>query len=109
MTIWFIILGGMLVTYTIRLSFILLIEPGRLPEFVKRSLRYVPPAVLAALIAPEVLLSRQDLTFEPVNPRLLASLFAALVAWRTQNTWLTMGTGVLTFILVSIIFPMFNG
>ena len=51
--LWIIILGGMLVTYGLRLSFIALMPPERLPSLLRRGLRFVPPAILAALITPE--------------------------------------------------------
>ena len=92
--LWAIILGGMLVTYTTRLSFIALIPQDRVPALMKKALRYVPPAVLATLILPELLLADGDLAIDPDNHRLIAGLLVALVAWRMKNTWLTIGLGM---------------
>lgn len=92
--LWIIILGGMLVTYAMRLSFIALVPHERLPARFRSALRYVPPAVLAALILPDLLLQDAELAISLDNTRLLAGIFAALVAWRTRNTWLTIGTGM---------------
>ena len=99
--LWTIIIGGMLVTYTTRLSFILLIPQERVPDLIKRALRYVPPAVLATLILPDLLLSDGRLQLDPQNFRLLAGALAALVCWRTQNTWLTIGVGMVALWLLS--------
>ncbi len=101
--LWIIILGGMVVTYLIRLSFFLFIPPDRMPEWVQRGLRYVPPAVLAALIAPDLLLLDGALRLSFDNHRLVAGSIAALVAWRTRNTWLTIVSGLLTFGLLSLL------
>jgi branched-subunit amino acid transport protein len=92
--LWTIIIGGMLVTYATRLSFIMLIPHERVPDIIKRALRYVPPAVLATLILPDLLLSNGSLQIDLQNYRLLAGLLAACIAWRTRNTWLAIGIGM---------------
>ena len=101
--LWIIIIGGMFVTYLIRLSFIVFIPPERLPDWFRRGLRYVPPAVLAALIAPDLLLHDGTLHLAFTNHRLLAGSIAALVAWRTRNTWLTIVSGLISFVLLTIL------
>lgn len=100
-TIWIIILGGMAVTYLTRLSFILLLPEDWLSESFKRSLRFVPPAVLSAIILPELLAPAGMLDPSLHNHRLLAGALAALVAWRFQNTWITIGVGMLALWLLS--------
>ena len=94
--LWGIIAGGMLVTYVTRLSFIALVPYERLPEFFRSCLRYVPPSILAALILPELLCASGQLDFSFGNHRLLAGTLAALIAWRTGNSWLTIAIGMLT-------------
>jgi branched-subunit amino acid transport protein len=98
--LWTIIIGGMLVTYATRLSFILLIPQERVPDLIKRALRYVPPAVLATLILPDLLLSNGSVQLSLQNFRLLAGVLAALVSWRTKNTWLTIGVGMIALWLL---------
>jgi branched-subunit amino acid transport protein len=101
--LWMIILGGMAVTYLIRLSFFFFIPPDRLPEWFRRGLRYIPPAVLAALIVPDLLLLDGTLHLSFANHRLVAGSIAALVGWRTGNTWLTIVSGLLTFGLLALL------
>ncbi len=101
--LWVIVLGGMLVTYALRLSFIALIPLEWLPSILHRSLRFVPPAVLAALITPELLSPQGALDLSLQNHRLLAGGLAALVAWRFRNTWLTIAAGMLALWLLSLI------
>ena len=99
--IWGIIIGGMVVTYAIRLSFIALVPHERLPYLFRRSLRYVPPAVLAALITPELFRPTGPFDIAMGNYRLLAGAVAAIVAWRSRNTWITIATGMVVLWLLS--------
>jgi branched-subunit amino acid transport protein len=102
--LWVIIIGGMVVTYLIRLSFIYFIPPDRMPDLFRRGLRFVPPAVLAALITPDLLLPDGYLDVSLGNQRLIAAVVAALIGWRTRNIWLTIVSGLITFGLLSILF-----
>ena len=102
--IWLIILGGMIVTYITRLSFIMFIPPDRMPDIVGRGLRTIPPAVLAAILLPELVLTEGALNISFANPRLMAGLIAALFAWRLRNTWLTIAAGMIAlWILLSLL------
>jgi branched-subunit amino acid transport protein len=92
--LWIVIVGGALATFAIRLSFIALIPPDRLPEPVRRGLRLVPPAVLSAIILPAVVAPAGQLELVLGNDRLWAGLLATLVAWRTRSTWLTIAVGM---------------
>jgi len=94
MNIWLTIVIAGLVTYAIRLSFILLIGRREMPVMMQRTLRFVPPAVLTAIIFPEVLMPGGSLDISLGNLRLLAGLLAALVAWRTKNAVLTIVVGL---------------
>jgi len=92
---WAVIAGGMVVTYATRLSFILLPHPERLPEVFRRGLRLVAPAVLAAIIVPQVIVLESG-EAEFFGPRPAAALLAALIGWRTRNTWLAIGGGMIS-------------
>ncbi len=99
--LWTIIIGGMIVTYLTRLSFTVILPPERLPNIMQRGLRFVPSAILAAIVLPEFIRPEGvvDLTFN--NPELIAGTIAAFVAWRTRNTWLTILTGMLALRMLS--------
>ena len=99
--IWLIILGGMAVTYAIRLSFTVFVSPDRLSPTFTRGLVYIPPAVLAAIILPELLVVEGQITISMANHKLLAGMLAGLIAWRTKNTWLTIGSGMLSLWLLT--------
>jgi branched-subunit amino acid transport protein len=83
-----------LVTFATRLSFIALLGRVEVPPFFKRALRYVPPAVLSAIIFTEILVRDGAPDLSPGNERLLAGGAAALVAWRTRNVLLTIAVGM---------------
>jgi branched-subunit amino acid transport protein len=94
MRLWLIVLAMGGLTYAIRAAPILLLGRMNLPAIVLRALRYVPPAVLSAIVFPELLLREGSLDLSLVNPRLLAGLLAGLVAWRTRNVFLTLLAGM---------------
>lgn len=87
MTPWLVVLGMGLVTYLTRLSAILLLERASLPPPVARALRFIPPAVLLALVAPELARPAGVLMLSVGNPRLLAGAVAAVVARARGASW----------------------
>jgi len=99
--VWLVILGGMLVTFLIRFSFIGLLPADRLPSLVRSGLRFVAPAVLAAIIAPALLLPAGVLDLSLSNFQLLAGLAALAVAVRFRNLWLTIAVGLAVFWMLS--------
>lgn len=101
LALWLAILLGGLGTYLTRLSFILLIPQERLPGIFRRGLRYIPSAVLSAILLPELMLRQGALDLSLGNDRLLAGLAAALVAWRLRSAWLTIGAGMLALLVLS--------
>jgi branched-subunit amino acid transport protein len=101
-----LIVGMALVTFLVRYPVLALVGKIPLPERVFQALRYVPPAVLSAIIVPAVLLPDGDsLLLGLENRRLVAALVAALVAWRTKNLLLTIIIGMAVLLLWGIIFP----
>ncbi len=94
MKIWLVILAAGLVTFVTRLSFIFLLERIRVPEWFQRSLRFVPPAVLSAIILPGLLLREDALDLTWRNPQIYSGILAVLVAWRTRNVILTILAGM---------------
>lgn len=100
MNIWWVIVLGGLLTYLTRLSFILLIGRRSLPDWLVKLLRYVPPAVLSAIIFPELLMPAGTIDLSLTNFRLIAGLVAALVAWRTRNVLLTILVGMALLLIL---------
>lgn len=100
MNLWLTMIAIGLATFTIRLSFISLFGAMEIPDLVRRALRFVPPAVLTAIIIPELLMPTGTINLSPGNDRLVAGLLAAVVAWRTKNVVLTILVGMLILYLL---------
>jgi len=102
MNIWLVMLCGGLITFGIRFSLIYLLADGRfqIPETMRKALHYVPPAVLSALIFPDLFLHDGNLNLRLDNHRLLAGLAAIVVAWVSKNTLLTIVAGLVVFFLL---------
>ena len=103
MNIWLVFIVTGIITYAIRLSFIILFEHKDIPPTLQRWLRYVPPAVFAAIIFPEIFIRDGSVVISPGNPRLVAGLIAALVAWRTKNVLLTILIGMASLLIIQLI------
>jgi len=86
MTLWLTLLGMAVVTFALRAAFLVLPPGIETPPFLRRSLRYVPAAVLTAIWAPEVLVQ---------NEQLPAGAVAIAVAWRWRTTFATIIAGLL--------------
>lgn len=100
---WLIIVAAGLLTFGTRLSFIALLGRWQPPALFQHALRYVPPAVLSAIILPEMLFQDGQLISTPLNPRLIAGLLAMLIAWKSRNTVLTIVAGMLALYLFQIL------
>ncbi len=95
-----LIFAGMaLATYFTRYAMIALLGQ-EMPSLLRRWLRYVPVAVLAALIAPAALAPQGRLE---IGLHAWAVLAGAVVAWRTRNILLTILGGVAAFWLLQML------
>lgn len=94
MNIWLVMVLGGLVTFGMRFSLIYLFGRFQVPEMMRRALHYVPPAVLSAIIFPELFLRDGSLDVSLANIRLLAGLAAVLTAWVSKNTLVTILAGM---------------
>jgi branched-subunit amino acid transport protein len=93
-TLWLTIVGAGLCTWLLRLSFIETWQWLSVPPLLDRALRYVPAAVMAALVVPALVRMDGAVNLTPDNLRLLAGLLAAAVAWYSRNVLLTLAVGM---------------
>ena len=102
-----ILLAGMfLFTFGVRYPVLALVSRIQLPKIVGQGLKYVPPAVLMAIIAPAVLIpSGEGISLGLSNGSLYASLVAGLVAWRSKNLLMTIVVGMGVFLLWRWLLP----
>jgi branched-subunit amino acid transport protein len=93
-TLWLTLLGAGAVTFALRLSFIALLGRIEIPLFFERVLRFVPAAVLTAVVIPLLIYANGSLELSLSNERLLTGAFAALICWRTRSVLLTLIGGM---------------
>ncbi|MHB9031753.1 MAG: AzlD domain-containing protein [Anaerolineae bacterium] len=103
MSIWVVMLLGGALTFAMRLSFIYLSGRIELPETVKRALKYVPAAVLSAIIVPALFIPADRLDISLGNPFLLAGIAAIAVGWLTRNTLVTLLVGMAVLVVLQVL------
>ena len=104
MNIWLVMLIGGLITFGMRFSLIYLFGRFEIPATMRKALHYVPPAVLSAIIFPELFLRDGMLNLSLENYRLMAGLVAILVAWFSKNTLITILAGMMALFLLQFFF-----
>ncbi|GER91416.1 hypothetical protein KDW_55780 [Dictyobacter vulcani] len=104
--IWITIIVIGLLTFATRLSFIGSTGKLRLAPLLQQALRFVPVAALSALILPDLFLKQGQLALALNNARLLAGIIAIIIAWRTKNVLLTVGTGMISLWLLQALFGL---
>lgn len=92
--IWLTIALMSAVTVVPRLLPVWLLAGRTLPPLVVSWLRYVPVAVLAAMLAPSLLLVEGRLDLSWSNLYFWVSLPTFAVAWKTRSLFLTVITGM---------------
>lgn len=94
MSTWIAIGGVALSTFLLRASFIVFIDPHRFPHWFRQALTFVPPAVLAAIVTPGLVMSDGAIDFSPANPRLVAGLVAIVASVHVRNAMAAIATGM---------------
>ena len=92
--VWGVVIALGIVTFGIRASFVYLF--GRIetvPDRVTNALRFVPPAVFAALTVPAIVAPEGTVAVVG-NERLLAGIVAAGVAWYVDDILATIVAGM---------------
>ncbi len=105
-TLLITIIGMALVTYLPRLLPAWLLRGRTLPPFLAAWLRYIPAAVLAALLLPSLLVAGGELNLAWNNLYLWAALPAALVAWKWKSLFGTVLVGMAVVALARLLFGL---
>ena len=90
------LLGMAVVTYVPRLLPLWVLSSRSLPPPVVTWLRYVPVAVLAAMLLPSLVIADQQLNLSVGNIFLWAAIPAFLMAWKTRSLFGAVVAGMLT-------------
>lgn len=100
MNILLVLLIGGLITFGMRFSLIYLFGRFNVPEALRKALYYVPPAVLSAIIFPELFIPNETVDLSLDNYRLMAGLVAILAAWFTKSIFITILAGMLALLFL---------
>jgi len=94
---WTVIVVVGALNYLSRLSFIAIFARIEIPPSVSRALRFVPAAMLTAIVVPAVVFIAPGTTsLSLTNPKLVAALVATFLAWRFKSATITMVAGMVT-------------
>jgi branched-subunit amino acid transport protein len=97
------ILGMAAVTFGVRYFLFALGERLRMAPWIEASLKFIPPAVLSAIILPAVLLPQGEWEISPSNPYLVAALATTAAGLMTRNLLATIAIGLLAFFAFRLI------
>jgi len=98
MKTYLIIAGMALVTFSIRYLMFAVAHRFTFPEWFEELLRFVPPAVLAAMILPSVLIPQgTEVVFGIGSPHLIGAGVSFLVGVKTRNLLAVIITGMTVF------------
>ncbi len=105
--LWAVIVVVGLLNYLSRLSFIALFAQRSMPPMLERALKYVPAAMLTALILPMIvagpvsgLTASAAMTFDP---KIAAAIIAGVVAYFTRSTLITLALGMSALWLLQLL------
>ena len=91
--LWAMVVVVGALNYLSRLSFIAFFAQRQMPPLLARALRYVPAAMLTALVLPMVVVGAPSVA-TLASPRVIAASVAAVVGYFTHNTLATMSVGM---------------
>jgi len=96
---FFLIAGMAAVTFGIRFFLFALADRIRMAPWLEASLRFIPPAVLTAIVLPAVLLPKGDWDLSASNPYLVSAGVAAAAGVVTRNLLATIAIGLGAFFI----------
>jgi len=94
------IIGMAIVTFIPRYIPLAVLSKFEIPDIIVDWLRFIPPAILAALLAPGILIIEGKLILTAQNIFLIVSLPTILVAIYKKNIFLTVLVGMSMVILL---------
>jgi len=99
-----LLFAGMgLVTYLPRMLPMVVLSKIKMPALVLRWLRYVPPAVLAALLVPELLLKQGQWHVSLENHFLLAAVPTFAAAFWSRSLFLPVAVGMAAVVFLRLL------
>ena len=103
--LWIVIVVVGALNYASRLSFIAFFARRTMPAALARALKFVPAAMLTALVLPMIVTPFPAGDVAGINPKILAGLLAGVVAFFTHSTLKTLATGMVALWLLQAAVP----
>ncbi len=100
-----IVLGMFAVTFGIRFVLFARAHKVNMPGWLENALKFVPVAVLSAIIAPMIIMPGKEVSISTSNPWLIGALAAFFVGILRQQQLLTIVVGVTAFFLAKYLVP----
>ncbi|MFC6668825.1 AzlD domain-containing protein [Marinobacterium aestuariivivens] len=94
---WILIAGMALLTFVPRYLPLALAGRVHIPPLIAQALRFVPIAVLSAIIAQTTLIRGGQLDSSLDNPYLIAAIAAAITAFFSRHLFATVAVGLLVY------------
>ena len=91
--LWAVLLASAL-TLLLKTFPVSCLKGSSFPLLLRRWLDYVPVAVMAALVGPDIFIYNDQLDFSGSNLFLWVSIPVFLVAWKTSNYFVTIAVGL---------------
>jgi len=85
-----------------RYSFLVFLSDRQMPALALKALRYAPVSILFAIVIPTILRSDGAIDIS-LNPKIIATIAAILISWRTRNILFTIAGGMIFFWLSRIL------
>lgn len=74
-----------------------------MPEWFLQWLKYIPVAVLSALLVPGILISGDTMNISLHNKNLIAAIPSVFVAYKTKNLFITVLSGIVFMLLLNLL------
>lgn len=92
MSMWVVVILAGIATFAMRFVFVALFKRITVPPMLARGLRYVAPAVLAAITLPALVAPGH--VWDPVNAFLPAAVIGGIAAWRLSSIGAAIAVGL---------------
>lgn len=103
-----LIAGMAAVTFAVRYPVLALVSRVKLPQVILDAMKFIPPAVLTAIVVPAVAMPQGQFDISLDNAYLVAGIVSAAIAWRTRNLLWTILLGMGIFLLYKSLIGMWG-
>ncbi|MGD1919846.1 MAG: AzlD domain-containing protein [Pleurocapsa sp.] len=106
----FCLIGAMaVVTFLIRYPLLAFSSQINLPPQLIEALKYLPPAILTAIVVPEIFMPTENkIILNYTNAKLIGAISTILISWRTKNLLLAIIGGMSIFFVWQWLLIQFN-